>query len=225
MRFVRPAHGSRLRPEPCTVGTPLQGHPLSRCSSWAVSVTCRKTHHALTVSAAQEDAPPERRPHTPVLQEQPSPSRRAHQGQLAREAADAQQHMHTRSAEAAGSAQKRAALAASRRRVAADWVEELTGVALPTASDHAFRAALRDGVLLCRVLNTLRPGYISRVSGLLRSLLQCAVSDLLPSCSIQARSIICHHPGKLRDLHLQSWGADTYCPCTAMHLHSAPAHS
>jgi kinesin family protein C2/C3 len=77
--------------------------------------------------------------------------------------------MHgTRSAEAAGSAQKRAALAASRRRVAADWVEELTGEALPTASDHAFRAALRDGVLLCRVLNTLRPGYISRVRRLER---------------------------------------------------------
>jgi hypothetical protein len=52
---------------------------------------------------------------------------------------------------------------AARRRVAAEWVESMTGVALPTASDHAFRGALRDGVLLCQLLNKLRPGLISRV--------------------------------------------------------------
>lgn len=53
---------------------------------------------------------------------------------------------------------------AARRRIAADWVESMTGVALPTATDHAFRGALRDGVLLCQLLNKLRPGLISRVS-------------------------------------------------------------
>lgn len=42
---------------------------------------------------------------------------------------------------------------AVRRRAAAEWVEALTGSALPYSSDHAFRAALQDGVLLCRAVN------------------------------------------------------------------------
>lgn len=52
---------------------------------------------------------------------------------------------------------------AALRRTAAEWVEAMTGVALPTASDHAFRGALRDGVLLCQLLNKLRPGLINKV--------------------------------------------------------------
>ncbi|KAL0030034.1 hypothetical protein WJX79_002301 [Trebouxia sp. C0005] len=51
----------------------------------------------------------------------------------------------------------------ARRRAAAEWIEELTGIALPTSSDHAFRGALRDGILLCKVLNILRPGIIPQV--------------------------------------------------------------
>ena len=50
------------------------------------------------------------------------------------------------------------------RRAAAEWIEELTGIALPTSSDHAFRGALRDGILLCKVLNILRPGIIPQVA-------------------------------------------------------------
>ncbi len=53
--------------------------------------------------------------------------------------------------------------AAARRRAAAEWVEGLTGIALPTSSDHAFRGALRDGVLLCRILDLLRPGMLAKV--------------------------------------------------------------
>ncbi len=52
----------------------------------------------------------------------------------------------------------------ARRRAAAEWIEELTGIALPTSSDHAFRGALRDGILLCKVLNILRPGIIPQVA-------------------------------------------------------------
>lgn len=52
----------------------------------------------------------------------------------------------------------------ARRRAAAEWIESLTGIALPTSSDHAFRGALRDGILLCKVLNILRPGIIPQVS-------------------------------------------------------------
>ena len=39
-------------------------------------------------------------------------------------------------------AQAKQVQAAARRRAAADWVEQMTGVALPTSSDHAFRSAL-----------------------------------------------------------------------------------
>ena len=171
---------------PCCTPSLLLGQDLrpTRCGSQLPEFKQRhwRLRSASDAHVAQEDASQERRPRTPALQEQPSPSRlRARLGQLAREAPDAsQEQLQHRSGDAAGSAQKRAAQVASRRRVAADWVEELTGVALPTASDHAFRAALRDGVLLCRLLNTLRPGYISRVRWRRRA----AVPGLLPSCSI-----------------------------------------
>lgn len=54
----------------------------------------------------------------------------------------------------------------ARRRAAAEWIESLTGIALPTSSDHAFRGALRDGILLCKVLNILRPGIIPQVGAI-----------------------------------------------------------
>ena len=62
--------------------------------------------------------------------------------------------------------------AAARRRAAAEWVEGLTGIALPTSSDHAFRGALRDGVLLCRILDLLRPGMVAKVGPVLASPIQ-----------------------------------------------------
>jgi len=193
---ARPKHVSlqrtSTRPAAAGSGPAITGCAAARCCSRRRRDKLRTGRLTRAHNAQEEEGWQERRPPTPALQDQPSPSRaRAQQGQLAREAADAAQQMHgTRSAEAAGSAQKRAALAASRRRVAAEWVEELTGEALPTASDHAFRAALRDGVLLCRVLNTLRPGYISRVRGLERGAAGAATrppgDGRLPSCSIEA---------------------------------------
>lgn len=51
----------------------------------------------------------------------------------------------------------------SKRRVAAEWIESLTGVPLPYSSDNAFRAALKDGVLLCKTLNSVFPGMIPKI--------------------------------------------------------------
>lgn len=65
-----------------------------------------------------------------------------------------------------GAAQSMQLQNTARRRAAAEWIESLTGIALPTSSDHAFRGALRDGILLCKVLNILRPGIILQVSHL-----------------------------------------------------------
>ena len=62
-----------------------------------------------------------------------------------------------------GGAEARAQQAQKRRHAAAQWVEDLTGVAMPADSDKHFRDALKDGTLLCQVLNIIRPGCITQV--------------------------------------------------------------
>ena len=57
----------------------------------------------------------------------------------------------------------RALQAGKRRRAAADWIESLTGVAVSATSDRHFRESLKDGTLLCQVLNIIRPGCITQV--------------------------------------------------------------
>ncbi|KAI3427016.1 hypothetical protein D9Q98_006959 [Chlorella vulgaris] len=52
---------------------------------------------------------------------------------------------------------------ANRRQLAAEWLTSLTGAAVPYDSDAAFRASLRDGVTLCRLINELRPGSVSKI--------------------------------------------------------------
>lgn len=89
-----------------------------------------------------------------------SPSQKQRAQQLAREALI---QRRTSTLPVSSSSQSKAAQAAARRRAAADWVESLTGVALPTSSDTALRGALRDGVILCKVLNILRPGIFPKV--------------------------------------------------------------
>ena len=84
--------------------------------------------------------------------------------QLARAAAAQHAHRWSATPPAATSSESKAFQAVSRRRAAAEWVEVLTGVALPTASDAALRGALRDGMLLCKLLNILRPGILPKVS-------------------------------------------------------------
>lgn len=50
-----------------------------------------------------------------------------------------------------------------RRQEAAAFIESLTGTAVDHTTDQAFRAGLRDGVLLCNVVNFLVPGRITEV--------------------------------------------------------------
>ena len=57
----------------------------------------------------------------------------------------------------------RAVKATSRRQMAAEWVAAQTGIAVPHHSDAAFRQSLADGVTLCRLMNALRPGAVSKV--------------------------------------------------------------
>lgn len=51
----------------------------------------------------------------------------------------------------------------ARRRAVAEWVQAVVGVILPIDTDMDFRAALRDGTVLCRLLNAVRPGTIPKV--------------------------------------------------------------
>lgn len=98
----------------------------------------RKAAARACSAAQQENLPPETKTPTPFKMQQGTPL--------------------------SGSVQSAQVQATARRRAAAEWVEDLTGIALPTSSDHAFRGALRDGILLCKVLNILRPGSIPQVT-------------------------------------------------------------
>ncbi|GMH44370.1 hypothetical protein BSKO_12304 [Bryopsis sp. KO-2023] len=51
----------------------------------------------------------------------------------------------------------------ARRKSVALWIEKLTGCPVPTSSDHSFRAVLKDGVLLCQVMNAIKPYSVSKV--------------------------------------------------------------
>lgn len=93
---------------------------------------------------------------------QRSPGRQL-KSQLAEEAARYLTRRDPASSPSSSSSQSKAFQAAARRRAAAEWVQNITGIALPTASDHAMRAALRDGVIFCTILNTLRPGVLPKV--------------------------------------------------------------
>lgn len=53
--------------------------------------------------------------------------------------------------------------ALARRRSVATWIENVTGVPVPTSSDFSFRSALKDGVLLCRLMNRLSPYSVPKV--------------------------------------------------------------
>lgn len=57
----------------------------------------------------------------------------------------------------------------ARRRTVSSWIEAVTGVPIPTSSDYSFRSALRDGVLLCRLINHLKPDSVPQVWGMVFS--------------------------------------------------------
>ena len=47
-----------------------------------------------------------------------------------------------------------------KRREAANWLEAQTGASIPADYDCDFRAALADGVLLCKIVNVLCPDSV-----------------------------------------------------------------
>lgn len=52
-----------------------------------------------------------------------------------------------------------------KRREAARWITSLVGEQVPFATDREFRASLRNGVLLCRIMNEVAPGTIPVSAG------------------------------------------------------------
>jgi hypothetical protein len=52
---------------------------------------------------------------------------------------------------------------AAKRKAASQFVRECTGIAPPYATDQLFRAALKDGVLLCKVVNAVWPNAVKEV--------------------------------------------------------------
>lgn len=57
----------------------------------------------------------------------------------------------------------------NKRKVAADYIQAAAGCAVPHNSDSSFRGALRDGVLLCQLINAAFPGAVQQVGWYLGS--------------------------------------------------------
>lgn len=53
---------------------------------------------------------------------------------------------------------------AAKRKAASQFIKQCTGVSPPYATDQGFRAALKDGVLLCKVVNIVWPDAVKQVS-------------------------------------------------------------
>jgi hypothetical protein len=53
---------------------------------------------------------------------------------------------------------------AAKRKTASEFIQATTGVFVQFSSDQLFRGALKDGVLLCRMANTVWHGGIAQVS-------------------------------------------------------------
>eukprot|EP00798_Chlamydomonas_sp_ICE-L_P020873 gene20873-27714_t len=51
----------------------------------------------------------------------------------------------------------------AKRLEACDWILSITGKSIPYEHDLEFRSSLRDGVLLCHIINAVCPGTIQRI--------------------------------------------------------------
>ena len=98
--------------------------------------------------------------------------------------------------------------AANRRREAAEWVQQLTGQAVDYASDAAFRRALRDGTLLCQILQHLKPGVIPQVSPCWthQPCVECLDSLRPGRRRLLVNAVIQHLSPTITDVHI--WRAD-----------------
>lgn len=107
-----------------------------------------------TVFSQKENTPPSVINSPPLCQNPPSPESliSPHKAKKA----------FKRPSDAHGSQEKRSRQAHKRRQSAADWIETLTDHVLPATSDRLFRAELRDGVVLCELMNAIRPGCITQ---------------------------------------------------------------
>lgn len=52
---------------------------------------------------------------------------------------------------------------AAKRKAASQFIRDCTGVSPPYATDQGFRTALKDGVLLCKVVNTVWPDAVKQI--------------------------------------------------------------
>ncbi len=52
---------------------------------------------------------------------------------------------------------------AAKRKAASEFIKAATGVLVPFSTDQAFRGYLKDGILLCRMANTVWPGAVGQV--------------------------------------------------------------
>jgi kinesin family protein C2/C3 len=51
----------------------------------------------------------------------------------------------------------------SKRHAAAEWIKATIGIPIPCESEESFRKELADGVILCHLVNALKPGTIPRI--------------------------------------------------------------
>lgn len=80
---------------------------------------------------------------------------------------------------------------AAKRKAASQFVKECTGIAPPYATDQLFRAALKDGVLLCKVVNSVWPNAVQEVSALW---LACVAARLLLLGALMLMRLLRKHP-------------------------------
>ena len=62
-----------------------------------------------------------------------------------------------------GIRQTQAVESGERRRQASSWIQELTGESIPICSDERFCCALKNGEVLCRLLNAFTPNVVTKV--------------------------------------------------------------
>ena len=50
------------------------------------------------------------------------------------------------------------------RQQAADWIAAVTGEAVATDTAESFQESLKDGSILCKLINVLQPGFVVKIN-------------------------------------------------------------